>query len=66
MKVTIMRHAETPANRERIIQGHQGGTLSDYGKKQAKRVSKRLMYEHIDIIYTSDLKRAVQTTQKKL
>jgi len=64
MKVTIMRHAETPANRERIIQGHQGGTLSDYGKKQAKRVSKRLMYEHIDIIYTSDLKRAVQTTQK--
>ena len=56
--------AETVANRERIIQGQQEGVLTEYGKKQAKRLAKRLQAERVDFIYTSDLKRARQTTKK--
>jgi broad specificity phosphatase PhoE len=56
--------AETVANRERIIQGQQEGVLTEYGKKQAKRLAKRLQMERVDFVYTSDLKRARQTTKK--
>lgn len=56
--------AETSANRERIIQGQQEGALTEYGQKQAKRLAKRLQVERVDFVYTSDLKRARQTTKK--
>jgi len=40
------------------------GTLSEIGKKQIKSIAKRLKEEEFDKIYSSDLKRCVDTTKE--
>ena len=58
-----MRHGETFANFERIIQGHQGGELTDKGNEQAKKIGMRLQDESFDLVCVSDLNRTRQTWQ---
>jgi len=64
MKITIVRHGETIENKEKILQGHLPGRLTDLGRKQAKRLAERLKDEKIDIIFSSDLARASDTTKE--
>jgi len=64
MKLIIIRHGETVENKENIVQGHIHGTLSAEGKEQAKKLAKRLSFEKIDVIYSSDLGRALQTARE--
>ncbi|OGJ19951.1 hypothetical protein A3K73_03250 [Candidatus Pacearchaeota archaeon RBG_13_36_9] len=65
MKLILIRHAESEANAKGINQGQKIDTsLSDLGKKQAKQVAQRLKEEKIDIIYSSDLKRAKETAEQ--
>ncbi len=64
-KVTLylVRHGETEENKQRILQGHLPGTLTDEGKNQARMVGRELRHESLQVIYSSDLKRCVDTTQ---
>lgn len=63
MKFIITRHGETHQNVAKISMGHTiGGDLNDTGIIQARQLAQRLASEHISIIYTSDLQRAVDTT----
>ncbi len=64
MRLILVRHGETVENRKRIVQGHIQGTLSKEGVKQAKLLAKRLSDMRIDIIFTSDLKRAKDTAKE--
>lgn len=64
MKIIIVRHGETKENAAGIIQGQSHGKLSKNGIEQVKRVGERLKDEKIDYIYTSDLKRAVDTAKE--
>ncbi len=64
MKLIITRHGETIENLNGILQGHNDGTLSDDGIEQATLVAKRLSCEKIDVIYSSDLGRAVNTAKE--
>ncbi len=64
MKLYLTRHGETVENQQKIIQGHLEGTLSELGKKQAKRLAERLKDEPINIIYSSDLQRAANTARE--
>lgn len=64
MKLILTRHGETIENQQNILQGHLPGTLSDNGKKQAKALAEKLKNTKIDCIYSSDLKRAVDTAKK--
>jgi broad specificity phosphatase PhoE len=64
MKLILTRHVETIENQRGILQGQNPGTLSKNGKLQAKKLAKRLKDEKIDVIYSSDLKRAVDTTKE--
>ncbi len=64
MKLFLVRHGETIENQKGICQGQMEGTLSDNGIEQAKRVAETLKSEKIDIIYSSDLKRAVDTANE--
>jgi len=66
MKLTITRHGETIENIKGILQGQMDGTLSQNGIQQAKKLAKRLKDEKIDYIFSSDLKRAVDTTKEIL
>lgn len=64
MKLILVRHGETEENKNKIIQGWIPGTLTEAGKKQARLAAERLKHAHIDYIYTSDLKRCIDTTQE--
>lgn len=66
MKLIIARHGETKENTQGIIQGQTPGSLTLKGVCQARQLAQRLKKEKIDIIYSSDLKRAQDTAREIL
>ena len=60
MKLLIVRHGQTVANLQSRIQGQTHGKLSKKGMLQSKKVAKMLEGSDIDIIFSSDLRRARQ------
>ncbi|MGI6169052.1 MAG: histidine phosphatase family protein [Christensenellales bacterium] len=65
MKLILTRHGETDWNRESRTQGTTDTNLNENGKKQAAQFARRLLHvgESVDRIYTSPLRRAVQTAE---
>jgi broad specificity phosphatase PhoE len=61
MKLILVRHGETEENRDGIMQGQSPGHLTKKGISQAKKLARRLRKHHLDIIYSSDLKRCRDT-----
>ena len=61
--ITLVRHGETEWNVLRRLQGRQNSELTPYGLEQAEMTSEALKNLDFDIIYTSDLKRAIITTE---
>jgi broad specificity phosphatase PhoE len=59
--VTLIRHGETDANREPIFQGQLNNPLSVEGVRQAELLAARLSALEFNVLYSSDLLRAVQT-----
>lgn len=57
----LVRHGETVANRERVLQGWTESPLSENGIAQAKAVAEYLRDTVIDAAYASDLSRAADT-----
>jgi broad specificity phosphatase PhoE len=64
LRLILTRHGETVENRDRICQGQTHGQLSEEGISQAKKLGIRLKDEKIDVIYSSDLGRCVNTTKE--
>lgn len=64
MKLILARHGETIENARGIAQGHNHGTLSEKGIRQAKGLAKRLVHEKIECIFSSDLSRAAETAKE--
>jgi probable phosphoglycerate mutase len=62
MIIYIVRHCETLENELGIVMGQLNGKLSNNGLVQCQMLSERLKDECFDYIYSSDLKRAVDTT----
>lgn len=62
-KVIFVRHGETCWNHSKRYQGHSDIPLNETGLQQAKRVARRLARETISAVYSSDLRRAVQTAE---
>lgn len=61
MKLTVVRHGETTANRDRITQGQLDTELTELGMKQARTLAEELRNEDFDRIVTSDLRRCLAT-----
>ncbi|MDR1755474.1 MAG: histidine phosphatase family protein [Culturomica sp.] len=61
MKLILVRHGETVANRRHILQGQTHGKLTAEGVSQADKVAGFLASFDVDICFTSDLRRAVDT-----
>ncbi|WP_422445233.1 alpha-ribazole phosphatase [Thermoanaerobacterium sp. DL9XJH110] len=59
----IVRHGETMWNKEFKYQGQSDVPLNDTGRFQARKLSERLKKEKIDVIYSSDLQRAMETAE---
>ncbi|XP_046841464.1 fructose-2,6-bisphosphatase TIGAR-like isoform X1 [Xenia sp. Carnegie-2017] len=62
-KLTLVRHGETRGNRLKITQGQTDSVLSERGKQQVEMVAKRLKYERLTRLYSSDLLRALKTAE---
>jgi len=62
-KLYLVRHGESEWNKLQRIQGHKNIPLSEMGRYQASKLAKRLKNEEIDLIYSSDLKRAFETAK---
>ena len=58
----LVRHGETPWNRDRIFRGREDIELSETGLLQACRVGTALAHRKVDQLYTSPLRRCQQTT----
>ena len=61
--VYIVRHGETDANLYNMIQGQTDVPLNESGLKQAELVGRRLRNFPFDVIYSSDLSRALITAK---
>jgi broad specificity phosphatase PhoE len=59
--IILARHAETDWNREHRWQGHADPPLNRTGLDQAWELSQVLEGEQFDAIYSSDLRRALET-----
>ena len=62
MKILITRHGQTDWNVLGKIQGQTDIELNDNGRQQAKETGELIKNENIDIIITSPLKRAKETS----
>jgi len=64
VRLILVRHGETSWNKQRRIQGSRSNTqLNETGYEQADRIAAVLKQQRIDAIYSSPLRRAVNTAQ---
>jgi broad specificity phosphatase PhoE len=63
MRLLLVRHGETEYNHEWRFQGRSDLELNQTGRRQAERLRHRLSREPLDVIYTSNLKRAAETAE---
>lgn len=63
MKLILVRHGETAWNRDGVVQGRKDIELSELGRQQAELVALALKDEPIEGIYSSPLKRALETAR---
>ncbi len=62
-RLYLVRHGQSAGNAEGRFGGHSPTPLSALGIEQAKITAERLAKERINVIYSSDLHRAVQTAK---
>ncbi|XP_048128350.1 phosphoglycerate mutase-like protein 4 isoform X2 [Rhodamnia argentea] len=63
-EIVVVRHGQTDWNFEHRIQGHSNVQLNEVGRQQTNAVANRLSKEgEISAIYSSDLKRAIETAE---
>lgn len=62
-RLYLVRHGQSGGNVEGTFGGHSPTPLSKLGKKQAETTANALCKEKIDVVYSSDLIRAVQTAE---
>ena len=63
MRAVLVRHGETDLNARRIFQGYGDIPLSNLGRRQADRVAERLANMPVDVFYSSDILRTMQTAE---
>jgi 2,3-bisphosphoglycerate-dependent phosphoglycerate mutase len=62
-QLALVRHGQTAWNAERRFQGHADVTLSEAGRAEARALAKRLRDEPVTALYSSPLRRALETAE---
>jgi len=63
-RLILVRHGQTPWNRDSRYQGWRDTGLTRQGRREVKLLARRMASEPLDAIYSSDLKRACYTARK--
>lgn len=63
MLIYIIRHGETQANKDGLLQGWLDTDLNEFGVELAKQTGKALKDVKFDVVFTSPLIRATHTAQ---
>ncbi|MBP7793132.1 MAG: histidine phosphatase family protein [Candidatus Goldbacteria bacterium] len=63
MHVYLIRHGETDWNDRLLFQGHTDVSLNKNGIRQAEYIADELKNVNFDVVFSSDLKRALKTAQ---
>ena len=63
VEILLIRHGETDYNKNRRFAGVTNIGLNDCGEKQAFHLREKLRNEKIDIVYSSDLQRCIDTVR---
>lgn len=63
MKLLLIRHGEIPSNVNKVYAGKSPERLTKKGVCQAREVSEKLKEYEVDALYSSPIKRALQTAQ---
>jgi len=61
IRITLVRHGESVANRTQRWQGQGDSALSELGVQQAQAFAERMRGRHFDLVVASDLERASMT-----
>ena len=61
INLLLVRHGETEWNQQRRYQGQTDIPLNEIGREQALTIAPRMKAYDIDVVYSSDLKRAFET-----
>jgi fused signal recognition particle receptor len=61
--ITYFVHGTTTDNENDIATGQNQGELGELGKKQAKELGELVKHRRFDVIFTSDLKRAIDSAE---
>ena len=62
-RLVLIRHGETLANAQHLLQGASDGPLTVQGEQQSKQLGQHLRSFPIDHIFSSDLIRAIKTAE---
>ncbi len=63
MRILITRHGQTDWNLQKKVQGRADISLNENGKNEAKEIHNKLKDENIDLIISSPLDRAKETSE---
>lgn len=61
--IYLIRHGETDYNRDGRVQGATESALSDLGQEQARRLANRMADVEVTALYSSPLRRALDTSR---
>lgn len=61
--VYLIRHGETTWNRAGLYQGQRDVALTARGRQQARQLARRFARTPLDLVLTSDLRRALETAR---
>ena len=62
-ELLLVRHGETDWNSQGRFQGHADPPLNEAGRRQARELALELEQVDFDVVYTSDLQRALETAE---
>lgn len=63
MRLYLIRHAESQGNAEMRLQGRVDFPLTERGRRQAEALARRLSRQSIAAVYSSPMRRALDTAQ---